>query len=28
VLDDGRLVGTRTVDGSDIVGTEEIFPEP
>ena len=27
VEDDGRLVGTRTVDGLDGVGTEEIFPE-
>jgi hypothetical protein len=24
---DGRLVGTRTVDGLDGVGTEEIFPD-
>lgn len=28
ILDDGRLVGTRTVDGVDQPGTEEIFPEP
>lgn len=28
VLDDGRIVGTRSVDGFDGVGTEEIFPEP
>lgn len=28
ILDDGRLVGTRTVDGIDQSGTEEIFPEP
>lgn len=28
VTDDGRLLGTRTVDGLDDVGTEEIFPEP
>jgi len=27
ITDDGRLVGTRTVDGVDGVGTEEIFPE-
>lgn len=25
---DGRLVGTRTVDGFDEPGTEELFPEP
>jgi len=28
ILDDGRLVGTRSVDGFDRPGTEEIFPEP
>ena len=28
ILDDGRLVGTRTVDGVAEPGTEEIFPEP
>jgi hypothetical protein len=28
VGDDGVLRGTRTVDGVDGVGTEEIFPEP
>ena len=27
ILDDGRLVGTRTVAGVDEVGTEEIFPD-
>jgi hypothetical protein len=26
INDDGTLVGTRTIDGSDGVGTEEIFP--
>ena len=25
---DGRLVGTRTIDGVDGVATEEIFPQP
>lgn len=25
---DGRLTGTRTIDGVDGTGTEEIFPEP
>jgi hypothetical protein len=28
IMDDGRLVGTRTVDGVSKPGTEEIFPEP
>ena len=28
VGDDGVLRGTRTVDGVDEIGTEEIFPEP
>jgi hypothetical protein len=28
ILTDGRLVGTRTVDGMAAPGTEEIFPEP
>lgn len=28
ILDDGRLVGTRTVDGVTGTGTETIFPEP
>ncbi len=28
VQSDGRLVGERSVDGVDAVGTEEIFPEP
>jgi hypothetical protein len=28
ILDDGRLVGTRSVDGFDLTGTEEIFPDP
>ena len=28
ILDDGRLVGVRTVDGFDTAGTEEIFPTP
>lgn len=28
IMTDGRLVGTRTVDGVDNPGTEEIFPEP
>lgn len=28
VGDDGRLTGTRTVDGAEGEGTEEIFPEP
>lgn len=28
VEDDGRLVGTRTIDGVEGTGTEEIFPEP
>lgn len=28
ILSDGRLVGTRTVDGFDRSGTETIFPEP
>lgn len=28
VTDDGRLVGTRTVDGLEGVANEEIFPEP
>lgn len=28
ILDDGKLVGTRTVDGVDQGGTETIFPEP
>jgi hypothetical protein len=27
VEDDGRLVGTRTIDGVDGEGTEEIFPQ-
>ena len=27
ITTDGRLVGTRTVAWSDVVGTEEIFPE-
>ncbi|MBT8197013.1 MAG: hypothetical protein KJP12_00640 [Acidimicrobiia bacterium] len=27
ITSDGRLVGTRTVSGADVVGTEEIFPE-
>ena len=27
IKDDGRLVGTRSVDGVDDPGTEEIFPE-
>lgn len=28
ILDDGRLVGSRTVEGVDAVGTETIFPDP
>jgi hypothetical protein len=28
IMDDGRLIGTRAVDGVDVPGTEEIFPEP
>ena len=28
ITDDGHLMGTRTVDGTDGVGTEEIFPQP
>jgi hypothetical protein len=28
ILADGRLVGTRLIDGVDEPGTEEIFPEP
>ena len=28
ILDDGRLVGTRTVNGVSRTGTETIFPEP
>ncbi len=28
LTDDGHLVGTRTVDGVDGVGREEIFPDP
>lgn len=27
IFDDGRLVGTRSVDGSDDTGTEELFPD-
>jgi hypothetical protein len=28
LTDDGRLVGTRSIDGVDEPGTEELFPEP
>jgi len=28
ILDDGRLVGVRTVDGFDQTGTEELLPDP
>jgi hypothetical protein len=28
ILDNGRLVGTRTVDGVSRIGTETIFPDP
>ncbi len=28
IMPDGRLVGTRTIDGVDGTGTEEIFPNP
>lgn len=27
INDDGTLVGTRTIDGADGVGTEEVFPD-
>lgn len=28
IMDDGRLVGTRSVEGVSEPGTEEIYPEP